>query len=702
MQRSSTPARHALARAVLSLLVLPPAAMWPAGAGAQAVQAAAPAPAPVSEPAPAAPAATVVITGNPLGREQLAQPSSVLSGDGLTLRRAGSLGETLDGLPGVAATGFGPQSSRPVIRGLDGDRVRLLDNGGASVDASNLSFDHAPTLDPLVAERIEILRGPAALLYGGNATGGVVNAIDNRIPRTAAEGLSGRAELRLGGAARERAGAALVEGGAGGWSWHADVAGRRSDDLRTPRFSPPSEDGGATRTRRVANSEGDSRSGALGASWADADGFIGASIDGHDNDYGVAVEPDVMIRMHRERVAVAGERRRLAGPFTQVEFQASRTHYRHEEVEGGGEVGTTFKSTGEEMRVQARHRPLGPLRGVIGLQAEQLEFSALGEEAFVPATRTRSLALFMLEEASVGPATLTAGLRWERVRVSSKGDPADAEEPRFGASAERRFTPRSASLGATLPAGGGWTLSASAGATERAPAYYELFADGVHVATGAYERGDPDLRVERSRHVELGAEWRRDAHRVKASVFQTRFSRYIGLDATGREIPVVDEDGEAATVPEYAFSAVRARLRGLELEGRTRLLERPWTLDLEGGFDMVRGDNLDTGEPLARLAPQRVRAGVEAGSGAWRLGARVVHAARQDRVPAFDVPTSSSTVLNLWASWRTALPSADALWFVRLDNVTNELAYNASAIRTVRELSPQGARALTAGVRVSF
>lgn len=690
LQAPFAPAQPALAIALASCFLT---LGLPQAAGAQTTSGTATS-TPTSTPTSTATAAsTVVITGNPLGRDTLAQPVTVLSGDGLTLRGAGTLGETLDGLPGISATGFGPQSSRPIIRGLDGDRVRMLDNGGASVDASNLSFDHAVTLDPLVAERVEIVRGPAALLYGGNATGGVVNVIDNRIPRVAADGLSGRAEVRLGGAAREKAGSALLEGGANGFNWHVDVAGRNSEDLRTPRFNAPTEDGGSVSTRHIANSDGQSRSGAVGASWADADGYIGASVDRYENDYGVTVEPDVTIRMNRDRVAFAGERRRLPGPFTQVEFQASHTRYKHEEVEGTGEVGTTFRSTGDDFRLQAHHVPLGPLKGVVGVQAEQLDFSALGEEAFVPSTRTRSMALFVLEEAQAGPATLTAGLRWEQVKVSSDGDASDAAEPRFGDGQERKFTPKSASLGATLPVGAGWSLSASVGATERAPAYYELYANGVHVATAAYERGDPTLGVERSRHLELGTEWKQDEHRFKASVFQTRFSRYIGLDATGN---VIDD------VPEYAFTAARARLRGLELEGRTRLLTRPWTLDADAAVDMVRGDNLTTGEPLARLAPVRVRAGLTTASGPWQIGATVVHAARQDRVPAADVATPSSTVLNLFATWKMPLQQADALWFVRLDNVTNELAYNAAAIRTVRDLSPLGARALTAGVRVAF
>ena len=171
-------------------------------ASATLVGGAAPAQAQTAAPPDIAPA-TVVSTGNPLGCDALVQASSVLSGDGLVLRRASTLGETLDGLPGVASTWFGPNSNRPVIRGLDGDRVRMLDNGGGSIDASSLSFDHAVPIDPLVVERIEVLRGPAALLYGGSATGGVVNTIDNRIPRLPQQGLAGRAEVRFGGAASE-------------------------------------------------------------------------------------------------------------------------------------------------------------------------------------------------------------------------------------------------------------------------------------------------------------------------------------------------------------------------------------------------------------------------------------------------------------------------------------------------------------------
>lgn len=729
---SFSPSRHATvapfsltAVALVAALLAPTARSQtlptasPATAGADSVGPAAPAPAsgPTGDHAVAAaavavavaPAAAlasttterVVITGNPLGADTLAQPATVLSGDKLTLRRAATLGETLDGLPGVSSTWFGPNASRPTIRGLDGDRVRLLDNAGAAIDASNLSFDHAVAIDPLVIERVEVLRGPASLLYGGNATGGVVNTIDNRIPQTALNGVGGRAELRFGGAASERAGSALLEGGQGGLNWHVDAFDRKSSDLRVPGFTPVEDGEPLPRAGHVRNSAAESQGGAVGASWADADGYLGASLDSYRSDYGVTAEPDVLIRMQRERLALALERR-LDGPFTNLSVRFGDTRYRHEEVEGSGEVGTTFKSTGQDLRVELRHAPVAGVQGVIGLQAEAMRFSALGEEAFVPATRTRSAALFALEETQLGPLTFSAGLRAERVSVESDGDAADAEAPRFGNARERRFDPFSASLSALWPLGGGWSLSGALGSTERAPAYYELYADGVHVATGAYERGDASLGLEKSLHADLGLAWKQGSDSVKANLFTMRFQRFISLEASGADIPVVGEDGEAGSVPEYVFRAVPARLWGLELEGRKRLLDGAWQLDANAGLDLTRGVNRDTGEALPRIAPMRITLGLEAAHGPWRLGASVKHATSQRRVPDTDQPTAGYTLVGLWLSREARLGQADALWFLKLDNLGNELAYSASAIATIRGLSPLPGRAATAGLRVNF
>ena len=662
---------------------------------------------------------TVVITGNPLGRAAVAQPVSVLAGDGLVLRRAATLGETLDGLPGVASSYFGPNSSRPVIRGLDGDRVRLLDNGGVASDASNLSFDHAVATDPLISERIEVLRGPAALLYGGNATGGVVNSIDNRIPRAPAQGLSGRAELRGGGAASERAGALVLEGGGAGLAWHADAYGRSGDNLRVPLYTPVAEGEPLDPARRVRNSASRAEGGAVGASWVGKQGYLGAAVETMRNRYGVTAEEDVTIRMQRDRISLGGELRGLGGFVRQATVRASHTDYEHTEFEGS-EVGTVFASRGLDARAEFRHAPLGGVEGVFGLQTETLDFSALGAEAFVPGTRTRSQAAFVVEEFALGPVALTAGARVEQVRVSSEGDAQNAEEERFGTPSTRRFTPRSASLGAVWPLAAGWQLQGSVGHTERAPAYYELYANGLHIATAAFERGDRTLPTESSRHLEAGLSWKRGANSLSLNLYQTRFARYIALDATGRQIEVdahahahvhgspgdeAQDDAhgeESAQVPEYAFSAVRARLRGIEVDGRWRLLSSPWTLDFTGGLDLVHGVNLDTQEALPRLAPLRLRAGLEVAWQGLRAAVSLRHSARQTRVPAFDRETPAYTLLNLSASGPLPALGADGLWFVRLDNLTDELAFNAGTVETLRDLVPLPGRALSAGVRVRF
>jgi iron complex outermembrane receptor protein len=657
----------------------------------------------LAQPAPE----TVVITGNPLGTERTLQPSAVLSGNGLVLRRAATLGETLDGLPGVSATGFGPNASRPVIRGLDGDRVRLLDNGGASVDASSLSFDHAVAIDPLVVERLEVLRGPAVLLYGGSATGGVVNAINNRIPRAAIAGVAARAEVRSGGAADERSGAALIEGGASlgggnGLAWHVDAFGRRTQDTRTPVYTPVEDGAALDPADRVRNSASRSEGGAVGASFVGPARHAGFSSETYRNNYGVTVEPDVTIRMKRERQAFSGGWKPGLAGIEAVAVDAAHTRYRHEEVEGTGEVGTTFRSSADDGRVEVRHVPLAGLRGVFGVQWEQMNFSALGEEAFVPDTRSRSQAAFVLEEFQVpGSVLLSAGLRGERVRVASAGDPTDATEVRFGAASERTFSPRSVALGARLPLPAGLSLAVAWASSQRAPTYYELFANGVHVATAAFERGDTTLAAERSRHTELGLAWTSGPHKLEVQWFTTRFANYIALDATGVGITIPGENpGDPGEVfPEYTFRAVRAKLSGFEIEGRTRLLSgAPLALDLAVTLDQVKGDNLDAGEPLPRLAPLRARLSLEASRGGLRGGLVVRHAAEQDRVPSTDTATPGYTMLDLWAGLALPLPG-EASAFVKVGNVADRLGYNASSIATMRGLAPLPGRAVSAGLR---
>ncbi len=651
---------------------------------------------------------TVVITGNPLGSTQMAAPVSVLSGDALVLRRGSSLGETLAGLPGVSSTYFGPNANRPVIRGLDGDRVRILSNAGASIDASSLSFDHAVPIDPLIVDRIEVLRGPGALFYGGSAVGGVVNALDNRIPRAPLMGLSGVAEVRLGGANRERSGAALIETGNGPFALHADVFGRDTSSLRVPRYTPVEDGEPQGRSRRVRNSASETRGGSLGGSLffgeAGRTGRIGLAVDTYDSDYGVTAEPDVTIKLKRDHVGFASELKGLGGPLQALRLNANHTDYQHKEIEGSGDVGTVFSSEGYDVRIEAEHAPIGPLRGVIGVQHEDVDFSALGEEAFVPGTRTRKTGLFALEELPWSGGTLSLGARVDRVNVDSDGD-ADPAEPKFGASVDRRFTLRSFSLANVYPLTPAWSVSGTLSSTERAPTYFELYANGVHAATGSYEQGNPALSNERATHIDLAVEWKTQTDRLRLGMFNTRFSRFISLDATGEQVDksgAVVADGTPDSVPLYRFSAVRARLHGVEIEGRKRLADLPWTLDVTSKFDATRATNRTTGEPLPRVAPWRLNLGLDASRGPWGARIEVDHSARQGKVPDTDTPTDRYTIVNLSLSKRFSLSDADAIWFVKLTNLGNELAYSASTIDTLRGLSPLPGRAVKVGMRVSF
>ncbi|QPF73862.1 TonB-dependent receptor [Roseateles sp. DAIF2] len=637
----------------------------------------------------------VLVTGNPLRDKESTQPSLQLSGDALTLRRAATLGESLDGLPGVAATYFGPNANRPVLRGLDGDRVRLLSNSGASIDASSLSYDHAVPVNPLVVDRIEVLRGASALLYGGSAVGGVVNTLDKRIPRAAARGLCGAAELRLGGAANERNGALTLDGGNQAWAWHADLSGRKADDQRVP--------GG-----RVRNSASDSHGGAIGASALFSQGYAGVSLEDYRNDYGVTVEPDVTIKMQRQRLATAGEWRDAGGPLPRIQWQASRSIYEHKEVEGSGEVGTLFRSRGNDLRVEAEHAPIGlshgDLRGVVGLQWERSDFSALGEEALVPATRSRSGALFLLEQYRSGRLSLSAGARKESVRIDSSGDLPGAEEPRFGAAEGRRFAPRSLSLSGGYQLSPAWSLQANLSDTQRAPMFYELYANGVHVATGAYERGDPALGLERARGVDLGLRWQgADRRLLRLNVYQTRFRNYIALDATGASF----ENEEGESLPEYRYRGVPARLSGLEIEARTGLPQMdwagPWRFTLGGQFDVVRGSNRATGEALPRLAPQRATLSLTADDGGlWSASLELRLAARQDRVPALDKPTPGYGLVRVGLARQLKLGGHDALWYLKLDNLGNTKAYSATSMATLRDLAPLPGRSALMGLQLRF
>ncbi|SDZ22235.1 TonB-dependent receptor [Pseudomonas sp. NFIX28] len=642
-----------------------------------------------------------VITANPLGSQQTAAPSTVLEGDELTLQQQGSLGETLNKQPGVSSSYFGPGASRPIIRGLDGDRIRVLRNGVGALDASSLSYDHAVPLDPVNVERIEIVRGPAALLYGGNAIGGVVNTFDNRIPTAAIEGIHGAGELRYGGADTTRSSAGKLEAGNGTFALHLDANSRQFNDLKIPgyarsRHAPPSEDGNGKKGR-LGNSDGRQDGGAVGGSYTWDDGYAGLSYSKYDSNYGSPAEDAVRIRMKQDHYAFASELRNLDGPFSSLKFDAGYTDYEHREIEDG-ETGTVFKNKGYEARVEARHQPLGPLNGVIGAQVSRSEFSALGEEAFVPQTDTDSAALFILEELQATERLkLSLGGRLEHTRV----DPDGKGNERFSqADSSSSFTAGSLSSGAVYTLTPIWSVAATLGYTERAPTFYELYANGAHVATGTYEVGDANLSKEKAVSSDLALRFDNGTHKGSVGLFYSHFSNYIGLLGSGRTL---NDEGEedADGMPEYTYSGVRARFAGIEAQDHWKLGESAYgkfALELSG--DYTRAKNLDNGEALPRIAPLRLNSGLLWELDRWQARIDVEHAASQRRVPDNESGTDGYTTLGASAGYHFDIGSSQWLAFVKGENLTNQTVRYASSI--LRDIAPAQGRSIEVGLRTTF
>lgn len=669
-------------------------------------------------PTPAANLREVTVTGNPLGATDLIAPAASYGGTGLLLRSKTTLGETLDGEPGISSTYFGPNASRPIIRGLDGDRIRILGNGGATVDASSLSYDHAVTADPISTQRIEVLRGPGALLYGGSAVGGVVNVIDNRIPREALfdekGGVAGKVDYGLATGNREKGGGLALEAGNNRYALHVDGFSRETGDVNVPVGLACTKPGAVGTFNRICNSASKVNGGALGGSLLFDHGYLGASISTYRNTYGTVAEDNVTIGMKSDRIGLEGEVRDLGGFIKSIKGQYSQTDYTHTEFDGPT-PGTVFRNKGSDVRVEARHAPVSGLSGVFGLQAENSRFSADGTEAFAPYSETTQRGLFAYEEYATSWGRLSFGGRLDSVKVASLGNPRLA---RF-VPASRDFNPSSYAFGALWNAAPQWQITSNLAFTERAPKDYELYAFGTHVATNAWETGNANLGKEKSTSLDVGANWKSGANTFAANVYAHHFKNYIALLATGNTygqssgtLNPTDADGDGIDDAdpdnrvrrEFAYTAVRARFTGVEASGNVRLVEGASTLDLGLRGDMVRATNLNNGQPLPRIAPMRVGATLKWASGPWGANLGFDHSAAQNRVAAGQRATAAYTLWNTAATYALKMGSVNTLLYARIDNLTNQLAYSATSVLTTTAFpkAPLPGRSLKIGLQASF
>ena len=667
----------------------------------------------------------VTITARGLEGPGLLAPTQQLSGAVLTQRQGSTLGETLDNLPGIANSSFGPNVGRPVIHGLDGERVRLLQNGGANLDVSNLSFDHAVPIDPLTTERIDVLQGPATLLYGGGAMGGVVNVIDNRIARERAfdaqGGVMGKAEVRSGGAANERSTGTMVEAGNDRFALHVDAFDRSTQNLQVPKDMVCN---GITQ-RRVCNSASNTQGAAVGGTLLFDRGYLGLATSEYRSTYGTVAEPNVTIDMLRRHHVMEGELRDVSNAFESLKFQWSDTSYTHTEYEDAT-ASTRFDNAGHELRVDAHQHAYAfsdgmRLEGVMGLQRDGNQLGTQGVEAFVPSSRTRSTALFTYQALKTHWGQLSGSARAESVVVQSLPN---ADPTRFPED-EKRFQPFSVALGAmrNLREGetqNGWQLTSNVTWSQRAPKDYELFAKGPHAATGTFEVGNPSLGLEKGTQLDAGGEWKHGPHKVGVTAFTSQFGNYLSLQSADvSALSALNPNGR----PGYRYEGVRARFVGLESSAKVRMVggqQAVWspnashgTMDLELRADVVRADDLTNHQPMPRIAPMRLGSDAVWSYNAWGANFGFMHAAAQDRVPdnngVAGVTTASYTLWNAGLNYHTHTAQTHWMLFAKLDNLTNKLAYSSTsvltqtmAINTPPNAPPLAGRSLKLGLQASF
>ena len=447
----------------------------------------------------------VVVTASPIGVSEKAMTANVDALDDVKLASAPSvsLGDLVSGLPGVRSSSFAPGASRPVIRGLSGPRVQVLTNGLGMIDASAVSDDHSVAVDPSEAERIEVVRGPNTLAFGGSAIGGVVNVIDGRIAETPAEnGLEGRIGVQGSTVDTGWAANARLKAGSGPWVATLQAARRETDDYAIP---------GPAMSQRLADALGVPRTGpdvvensftqlteyGGGLSYVGDTGFAGVGLKQTESHYGTVAEPDVTIQLRQTRTDVRAEKDLDGGPFARVKASAGYADYKHTEFEGP-DPGTVFTSTGWEGRLELVQRKVGDWQGAVGLQTFSRDISAQGDEVLFPAAETQQYSLYTVQRIDHGPIGVEAGVRVEKVEVNS-------------VIADRSFTNVSGSAGLFLRPVTGLYLGLSAARFERAPNEVELFANGPHPATAQYQVGDPTFSPEVANSLELAIHYELNA-----------------------------------------------------------------------------------------------------------------------------------------------------------------------------------------------
>lgn len=677
------------------------------------------------------------VVADPLGDvdTHFIQPTQILDKNQLKSRSIQNIGEAVSRELGVTSSDFGAGSGRPVIRGLSGGRIKIMENNIGTMDASTISADHGVSTEPVFAEQIEILRGPATLLYGSGASGGLVNVVNHRIPERMPDGLEGNAIIQYETVNKGRTGAASVNAGDSNLAMHLSGMLRDTSDYKIPGEAElhyddedDHDEDEHSETMKLENSGVKTNNLTGGLSYIGNRGFFGVAVGGLNSKYGIPgthghhededhedeehegahdeEEGGVTVDLNQIRYDFKAA---LDNPFSgirEIRTMWGYNDYEHDEIEPEGEIGTSFRNKELEGRIEAFHTPIGNpgWNGVFGLQITDREFSAEGEEAFVLPSEQDSIAVFLLEKADIDNWHINIGLRYEHLNSESiSGDLTDHDLYSLYGGLSWDYMP-------------GYELGISLGRTERAPTIEELYSNGPHLATNTFDIGNPDLKKESPHNIDI--HWGKTEGRFTAgaNLFYNQINNFIYQQAQDLNndglADQVEEDfsGDIAEILDVAeqdellllfHTQTDARLYGIELESTVNLFnDQRGMLDLRLWTDYVRGKLTDNGGNLPRISPWRLGANLDFERGPWSLNLDFTHTGKQTTTAELEEPTSGFEMLNVYAGYTFNLPTTSLTLFARGTNLLGQEIRRHTSF--VKAIAPLPGRSGIIGIRATF
>ena len=669
----------------------------------------------------------LVVRANPLEHTKLdmATPTVILAGDELTLKRSSTLGDILQYEPGISVSSFGPAVSRPVIRGLAGSRVQITNNQMTIQDAASTSADHDVGMEPLLAEQVEVIKGPATLLYGSSAIGGVVNISDRKISPNGTDELSGGVELRLGDSATgEETGVFTLDGGNGVWSWHLDGFTSSTDDIEIPGLSESlvlreaeeaeegegehgEEEHGEESAGVLENSSSETDGGSFGTTFTREWGYIGASVSsvqknygipgheehGHEEEVGGEPEEEEIVRIDMEQLRYDLQAE-LENPFAHFDswfVGYALTDYQHIELEGE-ETGTRFDNKAWELRSYLKHESQNGWSGIVGIQASERDFSAIGEEAFVPPSVTESIAVYAIEEKKFGDIKWEFGARFESQSISSDGI-SDIDESGLSFSIGNVYTLTEHNI-----------IALNLSRSQRFASAEELLSDGPHLATSSFEIGDSSIDKETSTNFDFSYRFESERISGELNFYYNQFNDFIyaanvdGLDPCASQDAI--DEAEAEELLLVCYKQQDADFKGMEFQMDVLLNpESAHAFTLGVVADVVRAE-FDDGTYVPRIPPAKAGLSLNYDYQAISAGLSWLHYEDQTRVSDNELLTRGFDMLDFDLAYRLPIETNELFLFLKAKNLLDEEARDHSSF--VKDLAPRAGRSISMGARYTF